>query len=223
VLLYSLSRAALRTTMRVGSRPIVEGLEHVPAEGAVLLAANHRSFIDSLVIPCVVPRRVTFLAKAEYFEGTGLRGAAVRTFFVANGAIPVHRDGDGDTQGTLQAALSVLEKGWALGVYPEGTRSRDGRLYRGRPGVAWLALTAGCPVVPVGLIGTDKVQPVGSRIPRPHRITVRFAAPLMPADYASAGSASRARAALTRDLMDAIAGLTGQPRASGYNQRPTEL
>jgi 1-acyl-sn-glycerol-3-phosphate acyltransferase len=223
VLLYTASRAALRTTMRLGSRPVVEGLEHIPPEGAVLLAANHLSFIDSIVIPCVVPRRVTFLAKSEYFEGTGLRGAVVRTWFEANGAIPVNRDGEGDTQASLRAALSVLEKGWALGVYPEGTRSRDGRLYRGRPGVAWLALTAQCPVVPVGLIGTDKVQPIGARVPRPHRIGVKFAPPLHPADYAGARSASRARAALTNDLMDAIAGLTGQPRAAEYNQRPTEF
>jgi 1-acyl-sn-glycerol-3-phosphate acyltransferase len=209
--------------MRLYARPVVEGLPNIPAEGPVVLAANHRSFIDSVVIPVVVPRRVVFLAKSEYFEGTGVRGAVVRAFFEINGCIPVNRDGEGTSQAALQAALGVLSRGWALGLYPEGTRSRDGLLYRGHPGAAWLALTAGCPVVPVGLIGTDRMQPIGARVPRPHQVTVRFGPPLHPADYAGARSPSRARAALTDDVMDAIARLTGQARAPGYNQRPTEL
>ena len=214
---YTVARLATRATLRVSSRPVVTGLENVPPSGAVLLAANHLSFFDSIVIPSLVERRVTFLAKSDYFEGPGLRGALVRTWFETNGAVPVHRTGEADdTQAALRASLAVLQQGWALGVYPEGTRSRDGRLYRGRTGVAWLALTAGCPVVPVGLIGTARVMPIGSRVPRPHRIRVGFGRPLDPADYAG-GSGSQARRRLTDDLMTAIAGLTGQTRASTYN------
>lgn len=220
---YHAARVAAREAMRLYARPVVEGLRNIPDEGAVVLASNHLSFIDSVVIPVVVPRRVTFLAKSEYFEGTGVKGAVVRAFFEINGCIPVNRDGDGTAQATLDAALGVLSRGHALGVYPEGTRSRDGRLYRGHPGVAWLALTAGCPVVPVGLTGTNRMQPIGARVPRPYKVTVRFGPPLSPAVYADARSPSRARAALTDDLMAAIAALSGQERAPGYNQRPIEL
>jgi len=217
-LVYSTARLATRTLMQVGSRPVVTGAENVPATGAVLLAANHLSFIDSIVIPCVVQRRVTFLAKSDYFEGPGVRGALVRTWFETNGAVPVARTGEtDDTQAALRASLEVLERGWALGVYPEGTRSRDGRLYRGRTGVAWLALKAGCPIVPVGLVNTAAVMPIGTRLPRPHRIWVRFGRPLLPAHYAGSPG-SQARRRMTDHLMDAIAALTGQERAADYNE-----
>lgn len=219
---YRASRLTTRSLLRLGCRPAVTGTENVPAEGAVLLAANHLSFLDSIVIPSVLERRVTFLAKSDYFEGPGLRGAIVRTWFESNGAVPVARTGEtDDTQAALRASLAVLEQGWALGIYPEGTRSRDGRLYRGRTGVAWLALKAGCPVVPVGLVGTQGVLPVGSRLPRPHRISVGFGRPLLPADYAGR-TGSQARRALTDDLMDAIGTITGQVRADEYNEPPPE-
>jgi 1-acyl-sn-glycerol-3-phosphate acyltransferase len=215
---YRLARRTIRILLQLGCRPTVTGAEHVPAEGAVLIAANHLSFIDSIVIPCMLSRRVTFLAKSDYFEGTGVRGALIRTWFEANGAVPVHRTGESDdTQAALRAALDVLHRGWAFGIYPEGTRSRDGRLYRGRTGVAWLALTAGCPVVPVGLVGTDAVLPIGSKVPRPHRIQVRIGPAIHPAHYAGL-TGSQARRRLTDDLMAAIAGLTGQARAAGYHE-----
>ena len=138
----------------------------LPTTGGVILASNHLSFIDSFAIPIVAPRPVSFLAKSEYFTGRGVGGAVRRWFFEAIESIPVDRHSSRAAQESLDAALAVLRAGRAFGIYPEGTRSRDGRLYKGRTGVAWLALTAGVPVVPVGLRGTDEVQPIGSSFPR---------------------------------------------------------
>jgi 1-acyl-sn-glycerol-3-phosphate acyltransferase len=200
-------------------RPTILGKDNVPKEGGVLLASNHLSFIDSFAIPVAAPRKVSFLAKQEYFTGTGIRGRFVRGFMEAGDAIPLDRDDSRGAQASLDLALEVLRAGKAFGVYPEGTRSRDGRLYRGRTGVAFLALTAGVPVVPVGLIGTDKVQPVGQRGLRLADVTVAFGAPILPSAYAGL-PAGRARRQLTDDVMDAIAALTGQERADTYNERP---
>jgi 1-acyl-sn-glycerol-3-phosphate acyltransferase len=165
---------------------------------------------------------VTFLAKSEYVTGTGLLGLPRRTFLRAMGAVPVQRGERHTAQATLDTALQGLRTGWAFGVYPEGTRSRDGRLYRGRTGVGWLSLAAGAPVVPVGLTGTDRVQPVGARFPRVHRVSVRFGPPVRPEDYAGITPPARARRRLTDDVMDAVAALSGQERAPGYNERPQE-
>jgi 1-acyl-sn-glycerol-3-phosphate acyltransferase len=206
-------------------RPKITGLEHVPATGPVILASNHLSFIDSFVIPLAVPRKVTFLAKREYFEGTGVRGAASRMFFRSIAAVPVHRGGTGrDAMDALETAQEVLESGGAFGIYPEGTRSMDGRLYRGRTGVGWLALATQAPVVPVALAGTDRVQPVGARLPRIHRVRVMFAPPVDPAPFVArveaSGGAGRARREITDQVMDAIAAMSGQQRADGYNASP---
>ncbi|GAB3846469.1 lysophospholipid acyltransferase family protein [Dactylosporangium cerinum] len=193
----------LRLLFSLWYRPRVEGLHHVPRGGAVIIAGNHLSFYDSVVLPLVVPRRVVFLAKAEYFE----RGRLRRWWFRATGAVPVRR-GDGPAaRSALDTALDVLAGGRAFGIYPEGTRSRDGRLYRGRTGVAWLALTAGVPVVPVALTGTGA-------LPGRARITVRFGAPLHCTGLA--GDA-RDRRAATDEIMDAIATLSGQERVAHYN------
>ena len=215
-LLHSL----LALVLRVIWRPRVEGVAHVPTSGPVIVASNHISFFDSVVLPLVIPRRVVFLAKAEYFQGRGLRGALVRAWFTAIGAVPVRRGSHGEAMASLQLALEVLRRGDGFGIYPEGTRSRDGRLYRGRTGVAWLALAAGAPVVPAGVIGTDDVQPVGAQRPRIARMTVRFAAPLQPSAYQDLPAAI-ARRRLTDDVMSAIAALTAQPRCADYNPSPT--
>ena len=138
----------------------------------MILASNHLSFVDSVVIPVVVPRKVVFLAKSDYFTGTGVRGSLSRAWFEGLGMLPVDRDDTKAAIASLDTALEVLGRGEAFGIYPEGTRSRDGRLYRGRTGVAHLALTAGVPVVPVGLTGTQNIQPVGSSRPRVVPITV---------------------------------------------------
>jgi 1-acyl-sn-glycerol-3-phosphate acyltransferase len=197
----------------------VTGLEHVPATGGVVLASNHLSFVDSVVIPVVVPRKVVFLAKSDYFTGTGVRGALSRAWFEGLGMLPVDRDDPRAALGSLDTALEVLGRGEAFGLYPEGTRSRDGRLYRGRTGVAHLALTAGVPVVPVGLVGTEQLQPVGARLPRLVRVDVRFGAAIQVVGRFEGVPLGRARRQLTDEVMDAIAALTGQVRAPGYNER----
>jgi 1-acyl-sn-glycerol-3-phosphate acyltransferase len=199
---------------RLVYRPVVEGRHHVPRRGPVILASNHLSFIDSMVIPLVAPRPVTFLAKAEYFDRR-----RTRWFFSALGAVPVRRGHHRAAQASLDAALRVLQDGGAFGIYPEGTRSLDGRLYRGRTGVGWLALTARAPVVPVALAGTQEIQPVGARLPRVRRVTVRFGEPItFGPEYGDAGQA-RARRRVTDEIMDRIAELSGQDRATGYNDR----
>ncbi|WP_265522323.1 lysophospholipid acyltransferase family protein [Oerskovia flava] len=195
-------------------RPRVTGLNNIPRRGPVILASNHLSFIDSLLIPIVSPRHVTFLAKAEYFTGTGLRGRVSRWFFTTLGHIPVERDDPRAGQRSLEDALDVLQRGGAFGIYPEGTRSRDGRLHKGRTGVAWLALAGHAPVVPVAVCGTDKVQPVGARLPRIHRVTVHFGTPIDPARQITSGARpAQARRELTDEVMASIHRLSGQELA----------
>jgi len=203
-------------------RPTVHGLEHVPAGGGVILASNHLSFADSMVIPIVVPRRVAFLAKSDYFTGTGVRGALQRGWFQGLGMLPVDRDDSRAAIASLDTALQVLGRGEAFGIYPEGTRSRDGRLYRGRTGVAHLALTAGVPVVPVGLVGTERLQPVGARYPKLARITVSFGPPIHVAGRFDGVPSGRARREVTDEIMAAIGELSGQQPAGVYNERPAE-
>ena len=220
-LAYRAGHLVVAPTAKVLWRPTVSGTEHVPRDGGVILASNHLSFIDSFAIPIIAPRPVSFLAKSDYFTGSGIGGAVRRGFFTGIEAIPVDRHSSRAAQESLDAALEVLRAGRAFGIYPEGTRSRDGRLYRGRTGVAWLALTAGVPVVPVGLVGTDAVQPVGSSFPRRAPVRVSFGPPIRPESYAEMPS-GKARRLLTDEVMDAIAGLSGQERADGYNELPPE-
>ncbi|MGZ5399273.1 MAG: lysophospholipid acyltransferase family protein [Nocardioides sp.] len=203
-------------------RPRVIGLDHVPATGPVILASNHRSFIDSVVIPIVVPRKVVFLAKSDYFEGTGVKGTLCRLWFEGIGMLPVDRDDTKAALASLDTALEVLGRGEAFGIYPEGTRSRDGRIYRGRTGVAHLALTAGCPVVPVGLTGTEDIQPVGATLPRLAKVTVEFGEPLEFTQRYDGVPLGRARREVTDEIMTAIAALSGQEPAGIYNERPAE-
>jgi 1-acyl-sn-glycerol-3-phosphate acyltransferase len=188
----------------------------------VIVASNHLSFADSMVIPFVVPRKVVFLAKKDYFTGTGLRGALVRGWFEGIGMVPVDRDDTKAALASLDTALDVLGRGEAFGIYPEGTRSRDGRLYRGRTGVAHLALTSGAPVVPVGLSGTQDIQPVGTTVPRLADVTVRFGEPLDLAGRYDGVPLGRARREVTDAVMEAIHALTGQELAGVYNERPGE-
>jgi 1-acyl-sn-glycerol-3-phosphate acyltransferase len=213
------------TTRRVGAalgrllyRPTVEGVEHIPATGPVILASNHLSFSDIVVIPLAVPRRVRILAKAEYLEGTGPKGWLSRTTFSALGAVPVKRGTGRDALEALDLGLRLLKDGEAFAVYPEGTRSRDGRLYRGRTGVAHLAMTSKAPVVPVALQGTERIQPVGARLPRISPIRVRFGAPM---DFSTGYDhlkPGRARRVVTDEIMAAIHALSGQELAGTYNE-----
>ena len=202
-------------------RPTVTGIEHVPRSGAVILASIHLSFIDSTMIPVVAPRKVVFLAKSDYFTGTGMKGALIRAWFEGLGMLPVDRDDSKSAIASLDTALEVLGRGEAFGIYPEGTRSRDGRLYRGRTGVAHLALSAGVPVVPIGLKGTQDVQPVDASLPRIAPVSVAFGAPISPAGFTGV-PLGRARRELTDQIMAAIARLSGQEEAGIYNERVPE-
>ena len=221
-MLYSVAHTVIPPLARAVWRPTVEGLHHVPTSGAVIVASNHLSFFDSVVIPVVVPRKVVFLAKSDYFTGTGVKGTLTRAWFEGLGMLPVDRDDTKAAIASLDTALEVLRRGEAFGIYPEGTRSRDGRIYRGRTGVAHLALTAGCPVVPVGLAGTEDIQPVGSNRPRRAKVSLRFGAPIQVAGEYDGVPSGRARRELTDRIMAAIGDLTGQEPAGTYNERPAE-
>jgi 1-acyl-sn-glycerol-3-phosphate acyltransferase len=217
--MYGVLHTVVPPVARMVWRPSVTGLENVPRTGPVILASNHLSFADSLVIPIVAPRKVVFLAKSDYFTGTGIKGRLSRLWFGGLGMLPVDRDDSKAALASLDTALEVLGRGEAFGIYPEGTRSRDGRLYRGRTGVAHLALTAGVPVVPVGLSGTEKLQPVGARLPRVVPITVTFGAPIQVVGRYDGVPLGRARREVTDEIMTAIQALTGQLEAGVYNER----
>ncbi|UBH23916.1 1-acyl-sn-glycerol-3-phosphate acyltransferase [Micrococcus porci] len=212
-------RRAVAGAIRLSCRPHVRGLEHVPPEGPFIVASNHLSFVDSVILQALCPRPVGFFAKAEYFEAPGLRGRAQRRFFEAVGSIPVRRGEQAASVAALEDLVALLDGGHGVGIYPEGTRSRDGRLYRGRTGAAWLALTTGAPVVPVGLRGTERLQPPGTNGFRPHRFTVEMGEPL---DFGHPGrrhSLPQRREA-TATIMAAIAALSGQERVDEYNAAP---
>jgi 1-acyl-sn-glycerol-3-phosphate acyltransferase len=217
---YALGRFLLTPLARVLYRPHITGRENVPQTGPVIFASNHLSFIDSIAIPVASPRNVRFLAKATYFEGKGLRNRLSRTFFTALGASPVRRGAGQAALDALDQQKQLLESGEAIALYPEGTRSLDGRLYKGRTGVAFLALQTGAPVVPVGLTGTNEVMPVGAKFPRLHpRATIRFGEPI---DVSAHGPATsgRARRLATDEIMAAIHELSGQELAHAYNEVP---
>jgi 1-acyl-sn-glycerol-3-phosphate acyltransferase len=175
---WVLKTLVLGPILRLLFRPWVEGEENIPPEGAAIFASNHLSFSDSIFLPLVLPRRITFLAKSDYFTGRGVKGRATAAFFKGAGQLPIDRSGAGAGDAALKSGLKVLRRGELLGIYPEGTRSPDGRLYRGRVGVARMALEAGCPVLAVAMIGTDKAQPTGKKVPKIMRIGVRIGKPM---------------------------------------------
>jgi 1-acyl-sn-glycerol-3-phosphate acyltransferase len=209
---YLIARLVLRPLFLLFFRPHVRGRENVPATGAFIIASNHLSFIDSMAIPLMSPRRVGYLAKAEYFTAPGIGGWLTRTLFTALGALPVERQTHRAAQEALDTAMTVLRAGGGFGIYPEGTRSRDGRLARGKTGVAWLALTADCPVVPVAVAGTENIMPIGATWPRPHRFSVTFGEPLTFPEHRGKAGNGRARREVTDRIMEAIAELTGQEK-----------
>ncbi|GAA2817534.1 lysophospholipid acyltransferase family protein [Crossiella cryophila] len=219
-MLYRLLKRLLGRLVRLVWRPTVLGLENLPKDGPFILAANHLSFADSLMLPLVVPRQVAFLAKAEYFTGKGLKGALMRWVFTALGQIPVER-GKGRAAGqALDTALEVLQAGGAFGIYPEGTRSRDGQLHRGHVGVARLALTSGAPVIPVGLIGTDRLQPLGKKIPRIRPVTIHFGTPLDFTRYDGMNESLPILRSVTDEIMYQIMELSGQEYVDRYEKPP---
>ncbi|QFG26823.1 1-acyl-sn-glycerol-3-phosphate acyltransferase [Actinomadura sp. WMMB 499] len=220
-MIYPLTKhVVLGPAMRVAFRPRVHGLGHVPRQGPVILAANHLAVLDSFVVPLMVPRRVHFLGKQEYFTGPGPRGRATAVFFRSLGAIAVDRSGGRAALDALDASARVLERGGAFAIHPEGTRSPDGRLYRGRTGVARLAMRTGAPVVPIAIEGTDRVQPRGRAVPRPGRIGLRIGAPLRFAGRDAGVPRGRAAREVTDEIMTAIRELSGQEYVASYAPPP---
>ena len=218
-MLYAMTKRVLGTMARAVYRPEVLGADNVPAEGPVILAANHLAVADSFVVPIVVPRQVSFLAKAEYFQGDGVRGGLLRWVFGSLGAIPVERGRGRAAMEALDQAERVLRSGGAFGIHPEGSRSGDGRLHRGRTGVARLALSTGAPVVPVALSGTEHLLPSGAKLPRRHPVTVRFGQPRNFDRYAGMGKSLPVLRSITDEIMYAIAELSDQEYVDNY-QKP---
>ncbi|HEY2642201.1 MAG TPA: lysophospholipid acyltransferase family protein [Galbitalea sp.] len=197
-------------------RPWVVGRENVPKSGAVIFAGNHLSFIDSIFLPLVLDRRISFLAKADYFRGTGLKGYFTRTFFTATGMLPIDRSGGKASEASLNTGLAVLARGEQLGIYPEGTRSPDGRMYRGRTGVARMILEAGVPVIPVAMVDTDRVMPTGTTIPKVRRIGIVFGAPLDFSRFEGLEGDRFVLRAITDEIMYELNRLSGQEYVDVY-------
>jgi 1-acyl-sn-glycerol-3-phosphate acyltransferase len=203
-------------------RPEASGAENVPGEGPAILACNHLSYTDWLFMPLVIPRRVTFVAKAEYFEGRGLKGWIQRSFFGGTGQVPIDRSGGRASEGALRTGLRILGNGHLFGIFPEGTRSHDGRLYRGRTGIARLALEAKVPVIPVGVLRTDEVAPPGKIFGKLVRPVVRFGKPLDFNRYEGMESDRSTLRAITDEIMYEIKRLSEQEYVDMYATRAKE-
>jgi 1-acyl-sn-glycerol-3-phosphate acyltransferase len=214
-LLYTIGRFTVGNTMKIGWRPQVEGLENIPATGGAIFAGNHLSVADELFLGAVVPRHLAFWAKEEYFQGKTLGGKITKFVMNGLGAIRVERAGGRAALAAFDGAIPVLKAGDLVVVYPEGTRSPDGKLYRGRTGVARLALGAGVPIIPVGMLGTDKVQPIGQRLPKlgTGPVTIRFGKPI---DVTGRPNDRTSLRALTDEVMAEIQKLTGQEYVPRY-------
>jgi 1-acyl-sn-glycerol-3-phosphate acyltransferase len=197
-------------------RPWLTGMENVPKKGGAILASNHLSFIDSIILPVELERRISFLAKAEYFTGKGLKGWAIRSFMLATGQLPIDRSGGKASEAALTTGLSVLRRGELLGIYPEGTRSGDGRLYRGRTGIARMVLEGQVPVIPVAMIDTEKAMPIGSRLPKVHRIGIVIGKPLDFSRFAGLEGDRFILRSITDEIMYELAKLSGQEYVDVY-------
>ncbi|GAB1330951.1 lysophospholipid acyltransferase family protein [Streptomyces sennicomposti] len=213
---YLLKYVLLGPLLRVVFRPRIEGLEHVPASGPAIVAGNHLSFSDHFLMPAILRRRITFLAKTEYFTGPGLKGRLTAAFFRSAGQIPVDRSGKEAGRAAIREGLGVLRRGELLGIYPEGTRSPDGRLYKGKVGVAVMAIEAGVPVVPCAMIGTFEAQPPGRVVPRVRPVVIRFGEPLDFSRFAGMTEQKAVLRAVTDEIMYAILSLSGQEYVDRY-------
>ncbi|MCY0936611.1 lysophospholipid acyltransferase family protein [Streptomyces sp. H34-S4] len=213
---HLLKHVILGPLLRLLFRPRIEGLENIPADGAAIVAGNHLSFSDHFLMPAILKRRITFLAKAEYFTGPGVKGRLTAAFFRSAGQIPVDRSGKDAGKAALREGLGVLSKGELLGIYPEGTRSHDGRLYKGKVGVAAMALGAGVPVVPCAMVGTFEIQPPGQKIPKVRRVTIRFGRPLDFSRYAGMEGERAVLRAITDEIMYEVLALSGQEYVDRY-------
>ena len=210
---YGILRAFLTPFLMILFRPKVKGLRHVPASGPLIIASNHLSFSDSIFMPLVVPRKVTFLAKSEYFTSPGPKGLLKKLTFIALGQVPVDRSGGRRSEAALITGLKVLAEGKCLGIYPEGTRSPDGRLYKGRTGIARLAIESGAPIIPVAMFNTEKIQPTGTVIPKVMRVKMIFGEPMY--FYGDSTDLQYLRE-VTDQIMSTIQEMSGQEYVDAY-------
>jgi 1-acyl-sn-glycerol-3-phosphate acyltransferase len=213
---FILKTFVLGPLLRVLFRPWVRGIENIPGSGAAILASNHLSFSDSIFLPLMSRRPVVFLAKSEYFTGKGLKGALTRWFFKSTGQLPIDRSGGKASEASLNTGLGVLSQGQVLGIYPEGTRSPDGRLYRGRTGIARMVLEAKVPVIPVAMIDTEKVQPIGQRMPKIRRIGIVVGEPLDFSRFDGMEGDRIVLRAVTDEIMYELKQLSGQEYVDAY-------
>ncbi|WP_241564179.1 lysophospholipid acyltransferase family protein [Nonomuraea polychroma] len=209
LLLYQVVKFAAAPLAHAMCRPHISGAAHVPRSGPAILAANHLSMLDSFLLPALLPRHVTFTAKNEYFSGNPVSGF----FMKLGGSLPIDRESAHAAQTMLDEAAALLERGELFGIHPEGTRSPDGRLYRGKVGVAWLALKTGAPVLPVALSGTEKVLPVGASVPRPAKIGIAIGQPMR---FTGDHTKAQDRRRVTDEIMAAIQKLSGQEYVPVY-------
>ncbi|WP_298322763.1 lysophospholipid acyltransferase family protein [Haloactinopolyspora sp.] len=216
VLYWLMKSVLLGPILRLVYRPWVEGVENVPKEGAAILAGNHLTVVDSFFLPVMIERKVSFLAKSDYFTEKGIKGWFKRRFVGGTGQVPVDRSGGRASEAALNAALKVLDEGELFGIYPEGTRSPDGRLYRGKTGVARIALKAQVPVIPVAMIGTAEMQPAGRVIPKIMRPGIRFGAPLDFSRYYGMENDRHVLRSVTDEIMYALMELSGQEYVDVY-------
>jgi 1-acyl-sn-glycerol-3-phosphate acyltransferase len=216
-----LKKGVLGPVLNTVYDPWVEGLEHVPETGGAIFASNHLSFSDSIFLPLVIPRRITFLAKADYFTGSGVKGKATASFMKGVGQVPVDRGGGQASMAALNTGIRILKSGELLGLYPEGTRSPDGRLYRGKTGVARMSLEAAVPVLPTAMIGTDIVQPTGQKIPNRGKgiVGIRIGAPLDFSRYEGMESDRFVLRSITDEIMYELMELSGQEYVDMYAQK----
>ena len=213
---FILKTFVLGPLLKLLFRPWVRGMENIPSSGAAILASNHLSFSDSIFLPLQVRRPVVFLAKSEYFTGKGIKGALVRWFFKSTGQLPIDRSGGKASEASLNTGLGVLSQGLLLGIYPEGTRSPDGRLYRGRTGIARMVLEARVPVIPVAMIDTEKVQPIGKSLPRIRRVGIVIGEPLDFSRFEGMEGDRVVLRAVTDEIMYELKQLSGQEYVDLY-------
>jgi 1-acyl-sn-glycerol-3-phosphate acyltransferase len=207
---FFLKNFVLGPILNVLFRPWVRGAENVPKRGGAILASNHLSFVDSIFLPLKLRRQVTFLAKSDYFTGKGFKGALIRWFFKATGQLPIDRSGGKASEDSLNTGLGVLERELLLGIYPEGTRSPDATLYRGRTGIARMVLEAKVPVIPVAMIDTEKVMPIGQKYPNIQRVGVVIGEPLDFSRFAGMEGERAVLRAVTDQIVYRIMRLSGQ-------------
>ena len=223
MLYWLMKHILLGPLLRIFFRPEIEGKENIPATGGVLLASNHLAVSDSFFLPLMIDRRVTFPAKIEYFTEPGLKGRFKKWFFRGVGQIPIDRSGASAAQAALDTGVRLLREGNVMGIYPEGTRSPDGRLYRGKTGVARIALQAGVPVVPVAMFGTEKANPIGSKMWRPTKIRIKVGKPLDFSRYAGLDGDRFVERSITDEIMYALMELSGQEYVDIYAAKAKEL